>query len=174
MPRTAAHTFPACRSSLSNAPCGTRWCSVQRLAMDLPVTVGMQEYPVVCRIAATVGPPDGMMVMPSRESGNFLVTQRAETVLLFPEVQQLPSSFKVVCHPYVQAFLEVHFPLGVIRICRASDLHMPLNRHVSCSKEFQFVVCLLPAENPTSSVPSAEVLLRHPAFGLCRMSSFGP
>ena len=81
-------------------------CHVERLAMDLPVTVGMQEYPVVCRIAATVGPPDGMMVMPSRESGNFLVTQRAETVLVFPEVQQLPSSFEVVCHLHAQAFLE--------------------------------------------------------------------
>jgi hypothetical protein len=36
------------------------------LAMDLPVTVGMQEHPVVRRIAATVSSPDGMMVMPSR------------------------------------------------------------------------------------------------------------
>jgi hypothetical protein len=65
--RTTRASFPACRSSLSNAPCGTRLCHVERLAMDLPVTVGMQEYPVVCRIAATVGPPDGMMVMPSRK-----------------------------------------------------------------------------------------------------------
>ena len=119
--------------------------------MDLPVTVGMQEHPVVRRIAATIGPPDGVMVMPSRQSGNFLVTDRAETVLLFPEVQQLPSSFEIVCHLHAQAFLEVHFPLGVIRICRASDLHMPLNRHVSCAKEFQFVVCLLPEENPKVS-----------------------
>jgi len=27
-PRPAAHRFPACRSSLANAPCGTRWCHV--------------------------------------------------------------------------------------------------------------------------------------------------
>src|SRR6266699_451109 len=51
---------------------------------------------------------------------------------------------------------------------------MPLNRHVSCSKEFQLVACLLPEENPMSFVPGAEVLLSHPAFGLCRMPSFGP
>ena len=51
---------------------------------------------------------------------------------------------------------------------------MPLNRHVSCAKEFQFVVCVLPEENPLSSVSSAEVLLRHPAFRLCWMPSFGP
>ena len=96
--RTTRASFPACRSSLSNAPCGARWCHVERLAMDLPMTVGMQEHPVVHRIAATVGPPDGVMGMPSRQSGNFLVTKRAETVLLFPEVQQLPSSFEIVCH----------------------------------------------------------------------------
>ena len=172
--RTTRASFPACRSSLSNAPCGTRLCHVERLAMDLPMTVRMQEHPIVRRIAATVGSPDGVMVMPSRQSGHFLVTNRAETVLLFPEVQQLPSSFEIVCHLHAQAFLEVHFPLGGIRIGRASDLHMPLNRHVSCSKEFQFVVCLLPEENPMSSVPGAEVLLRHPAFGLCWMPSFGP
>src|SRR4029453_548085 len=53
--RDTAHSFPACRSSLSNAPCGTRLCHVERLAMDLPVTVGMQEHSVVRRIAATVG-----------------------------------------------------------------------------------------------------------------------
>jgi hypothetical protein len=100
---------------------------------------GMQEPPVGRRIAATVSSPDDMMVVPSRQSGYFLVTQRAETVLLFPEVQQMPSPFEVVCHLHLQAFLEVHFPLRVIRIRHASDLHMSLNRHVSCSKEFPVI-----------------------------------
>lgn len=80
--------------------------------MDLPVTVGMQEHPVVRRIAAAVGPPDDVMVMPSRQSGNFLMADGAETVLLSPEVQHLPPSLEIVCHLHAQAFLEVHFPLG--------------------------------------------------------------
>ncbi len=29
--RTARASFPACRSSLTNAPCGTRWCHVQHV-----------------------------------------------------------------------------------------------------------------------------------------------
>jgi hypothetical protein len=33
--RTARESFPSSSSSLSNAPCGTRWCHIQRLAMDL-------------------------------------------------------------------------------------------------------------------------------------------
>src|ERR1700741_4130227 len=140
--------------------------------MDLPVTVGMQEHPVVRRIAAAMGPPDDVMVMPSRQSGNFLMADGAEAVLLFPEVQQLPPSFEIVRHLHAQAFLEVHFPLGIIRVCRASDFHMPLNRHVSCAKEFQLVASVLPEENPVAPTPGAEVLLSYPAFRLGRMSSF--
>jgi len=71
------------------------------------MTVGMQEHPVVRRIAATVGPPDDMMVMPSRQPGNFLVTARAEPVLVFPEVQQLPSSFEIVCHLHEQSYRDL-------------------------------------------------------------------
>jgi hypothetical protein len=33
--RTARESFPSSSSSLLNAPCGTRWCHVSRLAMDL-------------------------------------------------------------------------------------------------------------------------------------------
>jgi hypothetical protein len=66
--------------------------------MDLSVTVGMQEHTVGCRIAAPMGLPDAVMVVPSRQSGDFLVADRAETVLLLPQVQQLPSAFEVVCH----------------------------------------------------------------------------
>jgi hypothetical protein len=56
------------------------------------MAVGMQEHTVVCRIATSIRPPDDMMVMPSRQSGDLLVADRTETVLLFPEVQQLPST----------------------------------------------------------------------------------
>src|SRR5215813_9974498 len=31
--RTARESFPSSSSSLSNAPCGTRWCHIQRLAL---------------------------------------------------------------------------------------------------------------------------------------------
>src|SRR5215510_7496770 len=95
---TARESFPSSSSSLSNALCRTRWCHVQRLAMDLPVTMGMQEHTVGCPIAASMGSPDAVMVVPSRQSGDLLVADRAEPVLLLPQVQQLPSAFEVVCH----------------------------------------------------------------------------
>jgi hypothetical protein len=90
----------------------------------------------------------------------------AETVLVFPEVQQVPPSFEIVRHLHAHAFLDVHCPLGIIRVGRASDFHMPLKRHVSCAQEFQLVASVLPAENPVASMPGAAVLLSHPAFRL--------
>jgi hypothetical protein len=71
--RTARTSFPVGRSSLSNALLRTRWHHVQRLAMDLSMAVGMQEHTILCRIAASIRPPDDMMVMPSRQVGDVLV-----------------------------------------------------------------------------------------------------
>src|SRR5262247_972439 len=95
--RTARESFPSSSSSLSNAPCGTRWCHLQRLAMDLPVAVGVQEDTVLCCIPAAMGPPDSMMVVPSCKSGDLLAAHGTEAVLVFPQGQQLPSAFEGLC-----------------------------------------------------------------------------
>ena len=147
--------------------------------MDLSVTGGMQEHTVVCRIATPVGPPDPVMVMPSRESGNRLVADGTETVLLFPQVQQLPSAFEGVRHLHAEAFLKVHFPLRVVGVCRPFDLHMPLDRHVSCTTEREFlrlpaVAHARPDEGPPASVSRRKVFLRDPSTGFLRMPPCRP
>jgi len=103
--------------------------------MDLPVAVGVQEDTVVCGIPAPMRPPDHMMVVPSRESGDLLVANRTETVLVFPQVQQLPATFEGVRHLHAKACFEIHRPLGVIRVGCAFDFDMPLNRHVPCTAQ---------------------------------------
>jgi len=45
--------------------------------MDLSMAVGMQEHTVICRIATSIGPPNDMMVVPSRQAGDFLVADWA-------------------------------------------------------------------------------------------------
>ena len=159
---------------LSNAPCGTRWCHVQRLARDLPVAVGVQEDPVLCGVPAPIRTPDHVMVVPSCESSDFLVTQRTETVLLFPQVQELPSALEGVCHLHAEAFCEGHFPWRVIRVRGPLDLDMPLHGHVPCTTECEFVglplltrVC--PHEGPWSSMARAKVFLRYPSARLLRV-----
>jgi len=66
--------------------------------MDLAVAGRVEQHPIVRGITAAMRPPDLVMVVPSCESGNRLVADGAEAVLLFPQVQQLPSAFEVVRH----------------------------------------------------------------------------
>jgi hypothetical protein len=54
--------------------------------MDLAVAVGVQEALVLCGILAPMRPPDYVMVVPSGESGDLLVANRTEAVLVFPQV----------------------------------------------------------------------------------------
>jgi len=147
--------------------------------MDLPVAVGVQEDTVVCGIPTPMRPPDHVMVVPSGKSGDLLVANRTETVLLLPQVEQLPSAFEGVCHLHAEAFFEVHFPLGVIRVRCPFDLDMPLNGHVPCTKEREFMglplltrVC--PYEGPLSSIARVKVFFRHPSMRLLRVPPYGP
>jgi hypothetical protein len=147
--------------------------------MDLPVAVGVQEDTVVRCIPAPMRAPDNVMVVPSCESGDLLVANRTETVLVFPQVQQLPAAFEGVCHLHAEAFFEVHFPLRVVRVCCAFDFDMPLNGHVTCTKERECVGLPLvtracPHEGPLASVMRAKVFLRHPSARLFWMSPCGP
>ncbi len=64
--RTARASFPASRSSLLNAPCGTRFHHDQTLAMHALMAGGMKEHPVLCVVAAAFGPPHTVLVVPSR------------------------------------------------------------------------------------------------------------
>jgi hypothetical protein len=70
------------------------------------VAVGVQEDTVVCGISTPMRPPDHVMVVPSGESGDLLVANRTETVLLLPQVEQLPSPFEGVCHLHAEAFFD--------------------------------------------------------------------
>jgi hypothetical protein len=44
--------------------------------------VGMQEHTVICRTATSIGPPNDMMVVPSRQAGDFLVAGPIPTIVL--------------------------------------------------------------------------------------------
>src|SRR5919108_2204598 len=147
--------------------------------MDLPVAVGVQEDTVLRGISAPMHPPDNMMVVPSCESGDLLVADRTETVLVFPQGQQLPSAFEGVCHLHAEAFFEVHLPLGIIRVCCPFDFDMPLHGHVTCTQEREFVglplgTRICPHAGPLASMARAKVLLRDPLARLLWVPSCGP
>jgi len=69
-----------------------------------------------------------MVIVPSGEPGDFLLTYGAKTFLLPPEANQLPSPPQVVGHFHPQALLKVDFPGWVIRVGRTANLDVSLDR----------------------------------------------
>src|SRR5215471_6908993 len=59
--RTTRASFPACRSSLANAPLRTRFHDGQSLAMDLGMTVRMEQHAVFGTVGTAMRAPHEMM-----------------------------------------------------------------------------------------------------------------
>ena len=97
------------------------------------MAVGMQQYSILSPIVSTIDPPHNVMAVPSREFRDLLVTDRAESTLFLPEIQELPFLFQVGCHFQVQSLLEIRFPLRVVRIGCTLDFGMSFNWCVHCS-----------------------------------------
>src|SRR5919199_3695121 len=137
----------------------------------------MEQYTVFCTVCATFGSPSDVMVVPSRQLGDFLVAHRADTLLFFPQVQQLPSSAQFVCHFEAKALFKVDFPYRIIRIGWPSDFSMPFDRH-RCGLEqpdrSRRVVRTgyLAAKHPVVATECAQVVLLDPSLALSGMSRF--
>ncbi len=61
--------------------------------MNLSMAVRVELHPVLSSICPSIYPSDDMVIVPSRQFGNLLVADWTETVLLFPEGDELPLSF---------------------------------------------------------------------------------
>jgi hypothetical protein len=55
--------------------------------MDLTVAIGVEEHSVLYTISATFGTPDDVMVVPPCEFGDFLTTDRTDTLLFLPQAR---------------------------------------------------------------------------------------
>src|SRR5690349_11897609 len=88
----------------------------------------MEKDTVFGLVRAAIGSPNQVMIVPTGECGDFLVADRAETVLFFPQAKQWPPTLEVLDHLDAEAFLEVEFPLRVIRVGFAFDFGPPLYR----------------------------------------------
>ncbi len=119
-----------------------------------------------------------MVVMPSCECGDLLLTDRTETVLLFPEGNQLPFPLEIVYHLHAEAFFKVLFPSGIVGVCFSLDFHMPFDRDVCRVEETifydAFFGCDDSVEDPVLPIGGFEVALLHPLFGFVGVSPFRP
>jgi hypothetical protein len=83
---------------------------------------GVQEHTVLRAVAASMGTPDDVMVVPSRQARDLLVTDRAEAALFLPQMQELPSPHEGMGHLDAEALLEVDLPRRVIGISLFADV----------------------------------------------------
>jgi len=115
------------------------------------------------------------MVRPSRRFGDLLLTYWAETILVFPEGKNFPSSQEGIRHLDPKTLLKIRLPRRVVGIGFRFDLRMSLDRHVCCAEEPALLntalcVCDISSEDPIA----LEVFLPHPFLRLVGMSSPGP
>src|SRR3989442_13757904 len=114
------------------------------------------------------------MTMPSRDLCDLLVTDWAESALLFPEIEQPALSFEGRCHVNVETFFKVAFPRWVIRIALSLDFHVPYDRHAIRVGEIPWLLIYCSRKHPVISFDGHEVFLRFPCIGFSWMSSIDP
>jgi hypothetical protein len=114
------------------------------------------------------------MAMPSCYLGDFLLTHGAESVLLFPEMDEPTFSFQGISYVNVEPFFIVGFPFRVVGVCLTFDFRMSLDRHAGRICEVIFLLVLLSIEDPIFSFVSLEVFLRDPLVGFLWVSSSHP
>src|SRR5437016_1090012 len=112
--------------------------------------------------------------MPPRNLGDFLVTDWAESLLLFPEVKQPLFPFQVCSHAYVQTLFIVAFPCRVVGVSFASNLHMSFDRGVGSLGQVSALPIDLSIEHPVVSSDGLEVFPRNPFVGFVWVSSVCP
>ena len=64
----------------------TRWGDFERMAMELPVAVGMEQREIVESVGAALGSPHHMMDIPSGIVGDHLAAGRTAALLPLPEL----------------------------------------------------------------------------------------
>src|ERR1019366_1667440 len=114
------------------------------------------------------------MAMPSRDLGDLLVADWAQTPLLFPQMNEPLFPLKGVYYFYVQAFFIVAFPLKIVRVGLSSYLDMPFDRHVCSVCEILRLLFSGSVEYPIVFADGSEVFLRNPRIGFLWVASFGP
>lgn len=117
--------------------------------------------------------------MPARHRRNRLVAYWALSMLILPKGPYPSLPLEGILHRNAEALFEVHTPLGVIGVCVTFDLDMPSDGHMGRFGEMEGVhvtifANALSEKHPLPCTGMEKVFLRHPLFGLGRMSSGCP
>ena len=114
------------------------------------VTLRMEEQTVLGRIRAAMRSPNKVVVVPSREFGDFLVADRTEAVLFFPEANKLASLSEIVHHFEAKSLLKVDFPSRVVRVGFAFDFSVSFDGRVGSEAQLNGLAVVFPEEQPVA------------------------
>jgi hypothetical protein len=105
------------------------------------------------------------VALPAGDRGDLLLTDRAEAVLLLPEVEQPSFPFEFLYHVNVEPFFIVLFPLGVVGICFSSDFHVSFNGCLHGVSQVASDALCFSVKDPIVPVVGREVFLLDPFVG---------
>ncbi len=144
------------------------------LSVKLLMTIRMEEHSVFVNVRAAEGTLKKVMVVPSGDLGDFLLAQRTNTMLFFPEAEQLSSTPQVIRHLNVQTMFKVHFPAWVERVGFCFYLDVGCEVRGSRPDERPSLVIKFTLECPVAVFNGFEVFGSDPFFPFVGMPSFGP
>jgi len=112
------------------------------------------------------------MAVPSCDLRDFLLTHRAASVLLFPEMDEPAFSFQGICYVNVETFFIIGFPGWIIRVGLCFDFGVSFDGHAGSLCQVILLSALLSVEDPVLPFMGLEVFLRDPLldfFGCLRL-----
>src|SRR5207253_4776119 len=137
------------------------------------MAVGMQQLPVVRRVRTAPAAPSPMVDLavflryPQR-----LTADHASSLLLLPEVFDPPATCQRLGQLPAQPCFQVQFPLRIVGVDGAPDLHVTNDLHLRCCHQLDrptltFLVSQNPGEDPVAVSVLSEIsrLDPFPALG---------
>jgi len=112
--------------------------------------------------------------VPSCDLRDCLLTHRAASVLLFPEMNEPLFSFQGICYVHVETFFIIGFPCWIIGIGLCFDLGVSFDWHAGRLGQVVDLASLFSGEDPIVSAGGLEVFLRDPSVGFLWVSAFHP
>src|SRR5262245_4496746 len=149
--RSARASFPACRSSLSNARLRTRFPYFQPLAVDLSMAIRVYQETVFCRVCTASRSPHDVVNVPRAEFGDVLLADRTEPLLFLPQIQQFPSALECSLHFDAEPSLKVRLPRRVEGVCCSFHLDVTGDRNPAGTKQDEILAVYFAVKDPMSA-----------------------
>jgi hypothetical protein len=147
--------------------------------MHLVVAGWMEQNQIPQMVSTALRAWHKMMDVPARHGGDRVMAYWTCAMLVLPQGPYPSVPLQGVAHLNAETLFAVPLPLGIIGVCVAFDCGMPCDGHTGSSCELDSVTAILfssalSEKHPLPCPGMEKVLLRHPLFGLGRMSSGRP